>query len=262
MSDHPSFDLDTLALEFVAFSGIGRGQKVLDAACGMGAATQAAARAVGPAGKVIGADISPEMLAVAARRVKSAGPTLVEFREMSAQSLDLVDLAFDAVICHLGLMNFARPDQALKEMLRVAKRGGVVSCLVPGAEDKMLFTSLFIDAVNRHVPELCVGGPSLHAFGAPGALERAFTSAGLEQTGSLRKDGIFSFASEEDCWLAMTEGAGRTGAALRTLSPAMQATVKRNVLRAVVRLQRGGRLEVPYEFVMAKGVKSNEWGRS
>src|SRR5258708_826173 len=83
-----------MARAFVKFAGIKPGQAVLDVACGPGTATVLAARAVGPAGKVVGVDLSPGMLEAAGERLGT-----IELREMNAEALDLHDAAFDVVLC-------------------------------------------------------------------------------------------------------------------------------------------------------------------
>lgn len=95
------------------------GERVLDVACGAGAVTSLTAQATGPAGRVVGLDISPEMLAVA-RQVKGQdGSAAIEWREGSADALPFADGSFDAVICQLGLMFFPDRVAALREMRRV-----------------------------------------------------------------------------------------------------------------------------------------------
>ena len=180
----------------------------------------------------------------------------VEFREMNAESLGFTDGSFDAVVCQLGLMLFARPLEALKEMVRVAKPGGRVCCLVQGTAERMLFTSLLMRIMVKHAPQIKVpGAPTLYDFGPPGLLEAALEEAGLADILSRRLDGAFHFPSPEDYWKRMTEGAGRTGAILRDLSAETRAAVERETLSALEDFRSGDGLDVPYEFVMARGRK-------
>ena len=80
------------------------GNRVLDVAAGTGEQTLAAARRVGPTGRVLATDIAPGMLEVAAEEARQAGLPNVETRVMDAQSLDLEADAFDAAISRRGLM--------------------------------------------------------------------------------------------------------------------------------------------------------------
>jgi ubiquinone/menaquinone biosynthesis C-methylase UbiE len=70
---------------------------------------------VGPSGLVTGVDVNDGMLAVAARRDHS-----VRWEPGSAESLPFEPDAFDAVVSQFGLMFFADPVEAVREMCRVA----------------------------------------------------------------------------------------------------------------------------------------------
>lgn len=244
-----------VADEFVAFAGLRKGWRVLEVACGPGVATRAAARRVGEKGSVLATDFAPEMLAAAAARPPERRAAPVERRVMDAQKLDLPDASFDAVVCQLGLMLFARPHDALAEMRRVARPGAPVSCLVQGRRSAMLFTALVMDAIVSRAPHLRApqGAPTLYAFGPDGILEEAFMKAGLTEIVAKRLNGIFRFKTPEEYWNTMTEGAGRTGAMLRSLAPEVQAKVKADVLRRAAKRRVGGFIEIPYEFTMARG---------
>ena len=143
-------------------------------------------------------------------------------------------------------------------MTRVVKPGGVVACLVQGRREKMLFTSLVLHAIVEADPDLRApeGAPSLYMFGPDGLLEAAFARAGLKEISTKRLQGTFRFASPEEYWDVMTEGAGRTGAMLRSLSPEDQAWVKKTVLRRALKNKVGARIEIPYEFMMARGSRA------
>ena len=242
--------------EFMVFAGLRKGWRALELACGPGVAARAAARRLGEKGSLLATDFAPEMLAAAASRPPERRAAPIEWRPMDAQKLDLPDASFDAVICQLGLMLFARPDQALAEMRRVAKPGAPVACLVQGRRTSMLFTALVMDAIVSRAPHLRApqGAPTLYAFGPDGILEEAFTRAGLTEIVTKRLSGAFRFGSPEEYWTTMTEGAGRTGAMLRSLAPEVQAKVKADVLRRAAKRRVGGFIEIPYEFTLARGL--------
>ena len=101
------------------------GQRVLDVACGTGILTREIAPRIGSAGRVVGVDPSPGMVAVA----KRLAPT-IEWREGVAESLPFPDQSFDAVVSQFGLMFFTDRRQALREMLRVLTPGGRLAVAV------------------------------------------------------------------------------------------------------------------------------------
>ena len=104
-----------------------RGDHVLDAATGTGFAALAAARVVGPNGRVIGIDISPGMLREARAAVAASGLTNVELLEADVVRLPQYEPdTFHAVTCAAGLL-YMPAAAALREWHRVLKRGGLVA---------------------------------------------------------------------------------------------------------------------------------------
>ena len=97
---------------------------VVDVGCGAGIDSLIAAKMVGPTGRVIGVDMTPQMLDKAGRAAAVAGMTNVEFRRGFAESLPIPDRWADVVISN-GVLNLM-PDKlaALQEMARVLKPTG------------------------------------------------------------------------------------------------------------------------------------------
>lgn len=244
-----------VAEEFVAFAGLRKGWKVLELACGPGIASRAAARLLGEKGSLLATDLAPGMIerAKASPPLKRSAP--IDWRVMDAQALDLPDASFDAAFSQLGLMLFADPAKALAEMARVVEPGGPVACLVQGRADRMELTALLLMTMIQKAPELKApeGAPTLFSFGKEGVIETAFAKAGLVEIVVRRLAGTFRFACAEDYWETMTQGAGKTGAMLRTLSHEKQFFIKKEVIRKANRFRDGKALAIPYEFVMARG---------
>jgi ubiquinone/menaquinone biosynthesis C-methylase UbiE len=129
----------------VDLAGITEGHRVLDVACGTGVAARAAADRVGPTGSVVGLDLNPAMLQVAARTRSD-----IEWREGDAANLPFGDEEFDAVLCQSAVFFFPDLDLAFAEMARVVKRGGAVAIQTYATlEDQPGFKDL--DAVIRRI---------------------------------------------------------------------------------------------------------------
>jgi arsenite methyltransferase len=101
-----------------------KGEAVLDIGSGGGLDSLVAARMAGAQGKVIGLDISPEMVARANQNLKKSGASNVFFREFSREELPFPNESFDLVISN-GVFNLI-PDKEkmLKEACRVLKLKG------------------------------------------------------------------------------------------------------------------------------------------
>ncbi len=111
----------------LGFSGVKAGDVVLDIGSGAGMDALLAARLVGPAGKVIGLDMTPEMIAKATVNAQRAGATNVEFRLGDAEEMPVPDASVDWIISNC-VINLA-PDkrQVFGEIVRVLKPGGRVA---------------------------------------------------------------------------------------------------------------------------------------
>ena len=80
------------------------GFQVLDIATGTGLLALQAARQVGPAGAVVGIDVSAGMLAEAKRKAEAACLQTLRFMLADAERLDLPRASFDCVFCSSGLV--------------------------------------------------------------------------------------------------------------------------------------------------------------
>jgi arsenite methyltransferase len=100
------------------------GEHVVDVGCGAGIDSLIAAKMVGPSGRVIGVDMTPEMIEKARAGARQAKAANVEFRQGLAESLPVEDQWADVVISN-GVMNLF-PDKlaGLQEIARVMKPGG------------------------------------------------------------------------------------------------------------------------------------------
>jgi SAM-dependent methyltransferase len=103
------------------------GEVVVDLGSGGGLDVFLAAKKVGPTGRVIGIDMTPEMLARARANAERQGLSNVEFIESTIDKLPLPDASVDCVISNC-VINLAPDKQAvLREIARVLKPGGRVA---------------------------------------------------------------------------------------------------------------------------------------
>jgi SAM-dependent methyltransferase len=119
----------------MAYATLMPGQQILDLGTGTGAVAERAAQLVGPSGHVVGVDISPEMLALAQRRVAARGLTNVGLREGRAEAVPAEDGAFDVVLASLSFMYAIDRAAAARELARVLRpQGRLVAAVWAGPE--------------------------------------------------------------------------------------------------------------------------------
>ncbi|PFH58287.1 hypothetical protein XA68_13913 [Ophiocordyceps unilateralis] len=100
---------------------------ILDVGCGPGSITIDLARGV-PRGHVTGVEYIADPLDGARADAVALGITNVSFSVADAHHLSFPDASFDLVHAHQVLQHLADPVQALREMRRVVKPGGLVAC--------------------------------------------------------------------------------------------------------------------------------------
>ncbi len=107
-----------------AMASLREGETVVDLGSGGGLDVLLAAQRVGPTGRAIGIDMTPQMIDLATRNAKQSGATNVEFHLATIDKLPLADASVDCVISNC-VINLA-PDKpaVFREIARVLKPGG------------------------------------------------------------------------------------------------------------------------------------------
>jgi SAM-dependent methyltransferase len=100
------------------------GEVVLDLGSGAGFDVLIAARKVGPEGRVIGVDMTPEMLSKARSNASTIGARNVEFRLGEIENLPVADGSVDVVISNCVINLSPDKPRVFREIARVLKPGG------------------------------------------------------------------------------------------------------------------------------------------
>ncbi len=100
------------------------GETLLDLGSGAGVDVFLSARAVGPTGRAIGVDASPDMVARAQRLANENGITNVEFHNANIEKLPLPDASVDAIVSNCVVNLATNKTAVLKEAHRVLRNGG------------------------------------------------------------------------------------------------------------------------------------------
>ncbi|MEO0085527.1 MAG: arsenite methyltransferase [candidate division WOR-3 bacterium] len=143
----------------VALATLRPGETVLDLGSGAGFDCFLAAQQVGPTGKVIGVDMTPEMVEKARENARRAGIANVEFRLGEIEHLPVADNSIDVVISNCVINLSPDKPQVFREASRVLKPGGrlMVSDIVLAAP----LPQALLDSAAAYVG--CISGASLRA---------------------------------------------------------------------------------------------------
>lgn len=126
LSDLPDDVLDTFCGvgNPLALESIHSGEKVLDIGCGAGLDMILASRLVGPAGRVCGIDLTPEMVEKARANFVRAGVNNANAVVAGSEAIPYDNDAFDVVISN-GVLNLSPlKERSFREIFRVLKPGG------------------------------------------------------------------------------------------------------------------------------------------
>lgn len=161
---------------FRQLAGFRPGERVLDVCCGTGDLSFMAARAVGPAGEVVGLDFSPGMLEVARERAAALGPDSsamapLRWVEGDALALPFPEGSFDRVVTGFGMRNVADVSRAFQEMVRVLRPGGEVVCLELSHPPNPLLRAPYLAYFRHVIPLLGSWARHLSPKGVPAPYE-------------------------------------------------------------------------------------------
>lgn len=110
----------------LAFSEVTSGQTVLDLGSGAGIDLLLAAGKVGPSGKVIGVDMTDEMIAKARKNIEASGLANIEVRKGIIEELPVEDASVDWVISNCVINLSPEKERVFREIARVLRPGGVM----------------------------------------------------------------------------------------------------------------------------------------
>lgn len=243
--------------KLVELAGIGPGEAVLDVAGGYGEPSLAAARAVGPGGRVVCSDISGEMLAFGRARAAAAGLANVEFVEADAEELDFAEGSFDAVLSRAGLMFLPDVAGTLARLRSFLKPGGRLAASVWGPQPTVQFTAaLPIIFDELKLPPPPAGRPGVFALADPAKLAALVADAGFRDvaTGTLRV--VFATETPEQCTQFIRDVAPTITEFVDGQPPDVQERVWRKVTEGWTRFRdAAGRVRTENEAIWVVGTK-------
>ncbi|MGI4939419.1 MAG: class I SAM-dependent methyltransferase [Janthinobacterium lividum] len=216
-----------LAAGFVAFAGLAAGDAVLDVGCGTGSLLHHLSTC--PEAPVLtGIDASP--LYLAAARARHPDWTVLEG---DACAIPFPNSTFDRVLSQLVLQFIPNAGDAVREMVRVARPGGVVAAAVWASGGGMVAQRIFLDTAALLDP--AADRLRAHTFTrpltSPGELAALWDEVGLTD---IREEAVtifMNFAEFADWWDPIASGEGTLGRYVSALG-AVQRTLLEKHLRS------------------------------
>jgi len=211
-----------LADAFVRFAGVQAGDLVLDAGAGTGALASAVLAAANST-RVVGIDPSSAYVEAARRGIADPRAT---FEQGDVMQLRFKDAAFDKSLSLLVLNFVGDPAEALRQMIRVTRPGGVVAAAVwdygAGMEMLRFFwdEAVALDSAadardERHMP-----------LSRPGQLETLWRQGGATAIAESPLIVPLAFPSFDDFWSPFLGGQGPAGAYVTSLAEEQRAALR------------------------------------
>jgi ubiquinone/menaquinone biosynthesis C-methylase UbiE len=210
---------------------------------------------VGLDGRVVGIDLSEEMVRLATQIAKTRRIPNVEFRTMDAEKMDFPDESFDLAVSRFGFQIFTNPEGVAKEAFRVlAPRGRLGATVWSSAEKASAIHAVVGPMLEFAEPDETGYLPTPYELGGSGELLKLFEAAGFHEGKEERKTHVMVYKDADEYFNVFVEGTP-LGHSIREEDPPVQKKIiarTRENLRQW-RTRRG--LEIPCECVIVTARK-------
>jgi SAM-dependent methyltransferase len=233
----------------LARSEVAAGESVLEIGCGTGAATVPFAQAVGEHGRVVGVDISEPMLAGARKRIAESGLGNVSLIEADAQFHPFEPDRFDLITSRFGVMFFADPVAAFRNVLPAARPGGRLcfACWAPLEENKHWLIPYEV-ALRRLGPPAPSDprAPGPLALSDPGYVRSILETAGFAEVAIDRETPeIIGSTPEEEADYACAMGPPARLIDEKKPSEAVRETIRREMVETFAAYAQSKEMRLP-----------------
>lgn len=236
------------------------GERVLDIGCGTGVTTEPYAVAVGPGGHVTAVDIAKPMLEAARQRIADRGLGNVTLLLADAQVHPFAPDSFDLLTSRLGVMFFADPTAAFRNLHKALRPGARLCMAVWATVGESLQQSIPIETAIRHLGSPVSKSPRApgpNAYGDRDYLRGILDSAGYADIAIEPRQ----FLVHGDDAASAAEHASQMGAVQRLIDEkhadaATQAAIVRDITAAFAVHETPDGLRLPATFLLVTARKA------
>jgi SAM-dependent methyltransferase len=224
------------------------GMAALDIGCGGGGTTLGLAKAVGPAGRVVGVDVSEQLIGCA--RARLSGLSHVQFVHADAASHAFTPFA-DLAISRFGVMFFGDPAAAFANIRKAIKPDGRLVFACWRALDENPWMKVQLKAVySAGAPAPARPGPEEpgpFSFADPERVKRILTAAGFRDLALTSKDISLDIAAGAGLAAAVQQAItiGAAAAALRDQPEDLRDAAAGLIEKAFAPYAAGGSVSLP-----------------
>lgn len=195
------------------------GDRVLDVGCGFGDATQRLVQLVRPNGSALGIDVSENFIETASREAKDAGLSNISFMVGDVQVTEF-EQEFDYVFSRMGVMFFANPVVAMRNIQRALVPGGRLCVVVwrKREDNEWVYRAEKVVEKYLEAPEdsdepTC--GPGPFSMASADTTSDILLGAGFEEVEFRRSDLPVTIGHDLDHAIAFNLALGPAGEVLR-----------------------------------------------
>jgi ubiquinone/menaquinone biosynthesis C-methylase UbiE len=236
--------------------GIKEDDIVLDIAAGTGEPGLTIA-AIAKKGKVVGTDISGEMLLIATENAASKGLENYTTKTVDVCKLPFEDNTFSKISCRMGFMFFPDLQLATNEMYRVLKPGGRLAISVWSIPDKNFWYTVITDVINKYIklPPSSPAVPGMFRCSQPRLMTNIFEQAGFKQVGEQEVAGKVDFVDADTYWQNRMDLSESVIGMLNKADDTTIAAIKNDVYAMINANSTNGRALLDYSANIIHGEK-------
>ncbi len=230
---------------------------VLDIAAGTGEPGLTIA-AIAKKGRVVGTDISGEMLLLASANAAAKGLKNYSTQTADVSKLPFEDNTFSKVSCRMGFMFFPDLQSATNEIYRVLKPGGCLAISVWSAPAKNFWYTVIMDVISKYIqlPPISPDVPGMFRCSQPGVMTNIFEQAGFEHITEQELTGKVDFVDADTYWQNRMDLSESVIAMLKNADDTTIATIKNEVYALIKANSTNGRALFDFGATIIYGEKA------